>query len=115
MMTAGGGGGCSIARVYDSQRLGCGVLVDRLWPRGLRKEDAALDEWAKDVAPTAALRRRYGHDRRRFEGFAEGQPGTSGAIAEGRYRSDRNRDVKSPTGPRCVSLSGLTIALMLLI
>jgi uncharacterized protein YeaO (DUF488 family) len=44
--------------------------VDRLWPRGIRKGDAALDEWAKDVAPSTELRRWYGHDPARFEEFA---------------------------------------------
>ena len=46
------------------------VLVDRLWPRGVTKAAAALDEWAKDVAPTRELRRWYGHDPSRFEEFA---------------------------------------------
>lgn len=46
------------------------VLVDRLWPRGVAKEDAALDEWAKDVAPTAELRRWYAHAPERYEEFA---------------------------------------------
>jgi uncharacterized protein YeaO (DUF488 family) len=46
------------------------VLVDRLWPRGVRKADAALDEWAKDVAPSAELRKWYGHEPDRFEEFA---------------------------------------------
>ncbi len=38
------------------------VLLDRLWPRGLEKEAAAFDEWAKDLAPTTALRKWFGHD-----------------------------------------------------
>jgi uncharacterized protein YeaO (DUF488 family) len=46
------------------------VLVDRLWPRGLKKEDATFDEWCKHVAPSADLRRWYGHDPERFDGFA---------------------------------------------
>jgi uncharacterized protein YeaO (DUF488 family) len=46
------------------------VLVDRLWPRGVRKETLDLDEWAKDVAPTTELRRWYGHDPARFGEFA---------------------------------------------
>jgi uncharacterized protein YeaO (DUF488 family) len=46
------------------------VLVDRLWPRGITKAAAALDEWAKDVAPSTGLRRWYGHDPARFEEFA---------------------------------------------
>jgi uncharacterized protein YeaO (DUF488 family) len=45
------------------------VLVDRLWPRGLTKEKADLDEWVKDVAPSTELRRWYGHDPARFEEF----------------------------------------------
>ena len=50
----------------DGQR----VLVDRLWPRGLSKERAHLDEWCKDVAPSTGLRQWYGHDPGRFEEFA---------------------------------------------
>ena len=46
------------------------VLVDRLWPRGVTKADAALDEWLKDVAPSTELRRWYSHDVQRFEEFA---------------------------------------------
>lgn len=46
------------------------VLVDRLWPRGVSKIDAALDEWAKDVAPSADVRRWYGHDPAKFDEFA---------------------------------------------
>jgi uncharacterized protein YeaO (DUF488 family) len=50
--------------VYDppSPDDGARVLVDRLWPRGLAKATAELDEWAKDVAPSTELRRWYGHD-----------------------------------------------------
>ena len=64
--------GFTVARVYDdAQHRGYRVLVDRLWPRGVKRDDLALDEWAKDVAPTAELRRWYGHDPTRFEEFAE--------------------------------------------
>ena len=50
-------------RVYDPPEPGDGtrVLVDRLWPRGLRKDAAALDEWLREVAPSDGLRRWYGH------------------------------------------------------
>jgi uncharacterized protein YeaO (DUF488 family) len=41
---------------------GTRVLVDRVWPRGLRKDAARLDDWAKDVAPSTDLRKWYGHD-----------------------------------------------------
>ncbi|MBO0886177.1 MAG: DUF488 family protein [Acidimicrobiales bacterium] len=60
-----------VRRVYESPRPGDGhrVLVDRLWPRGMRKDQAALDEWCKQVAPSAELRQWYGHDRQRFGEF----------------------------------------------
>jgi uncharacterized protein YeaO (DUF488 family) len=53
------------ARRADGQR----VLVDRIWPRGLAREDARIDEWARDLAPSDSLRRWYGHDPERFEEF----------------------------------------------
>lgn len=58
-------------RVYDKQETGNGyrVLVDRLWPRGIRKEALALDEWKKEVAPSEKLRKWYGHDPDKFEAF----------------------------------------------
>lgn len=59
-----------IHRVYDEdQGHGYRVLVDRLWPRGVSKEKAALDEWAKDVAPSDGLRRWYGHEPDKFPEF----------------------------------------------
>jgi uncharacterized protein YeaO (DUF488 family) len=45
------------------------VLVDRLWPRGLSRERADLDEWCKDVAPSPELRKWYAHDPERFAQF----------------------------------------------
>ena len=60
-----------VRRVYDRPQPGDGtrVLVDRIWPRGLTKAKAALDEWCKDVAPSDELRRWYAHDPSRFEEF----------------------------------------------
>lgn len=60
-----------VRRVYDEPRPedGTRVLVDRLWPRGLTKEKAALGEWCKDVAPSSELRTWYGHDPDRFAEF----------------------------------------------
>lgn len=59
------------ARVYDdpSPRDGHRVLVDRLWPRGVSKERAGLDDWARDVAPSDELRRFLHDDRDRFDEF----------------------------------------------
>ncbi|MCZ2524746.1 DUF488 domain-containing protein [Streptomyces sp. NPDC059506] len=58
-------------RVYEAPDPddGLRVLVDRLWPRGLAKEAARLDEWVKAVAPSTELRRWYGHDPERHEEF----------------------------------------------
>ncbi len=60
-------------RIYDDALPSDGkrVLVDRVWPRGIRKEDARLDEWLRDVAPSTELRRWYGHEPGRFDEFRE--------------------------------------------
>jgi len=60
-----------VRRVYDPPGRGGGrrFLVDRLWPRGVRKEALALDGWLKDAAPSHALRREYHHDPARWEEF----------------------------------------------
>jgi uncharacterized protein YeaO (DUF488 family) len=60
-----------LKRAYDPPAGGDGVrvLVDRLWPRGVKKEAAAIDRWAKDLAPSAGLRKWFGHDPRRWEEF----------------------------------------------
>jgi uncharacterized protein YeaO (DUF488 family) len=60
-----------LKRAYNSAGSGDGtrILVDRLWPRGVRKADAAIDVWAKDIAPSPALRRWFGHDPARWHEF----------------------------------------------
>ncbi len=60
-----------IKRVYDEPAAADGyrVLVDRLWPRGVSKERAALDEWDKDIAPSPELRTWFGHDPAKFDEF----------------------------------------------
>lgn len=60
-----------IKRVYDPPSRGDGqrVLVDRLWPRGLTKDDARIDRWAKQVAPSHELRKWFGHDPRKWSEF----------------------------------------------
>ena len=60
-----------VRRVYDAPDPddGARVLVDRIWPRGLRKDAARLTEWAKDAAPSTELRQWYGHDPSRYEEF----------------------------------------------
>lgn len=60
-----------LKRAYEppAQDDGTRVLIDRLWPRGVKKVDAALDHWAKDLAPSTALRKWFGHDPARWPEF----------------------------------------------
>ena len=62
-----------IKRIYESPESDDGyrVLVDRLWPRGIGKKRAALDEWAKEIAPTNELRQWFNHDPEKFTEFSE--------------------------------------------
>jgi uncharacterized protein YeaO (DUF488 family) len=60
-----------VRRAYDARQGSDGVrvLVDRVWPRGLTRDKADLDEWCKPIAPSTVLRKWYGHDPKRFEEF----------------------------------------------
>lgn len=60
-------------RVYDQRAEGDGrrILVDRLWPRGVKKDDDRIDEWLPEVAPSTELRKWYGHDPARYDEFSE--------------------------------------------
>lgn len=65
--------GVHIIRAYDHDteppKTAYKVLVDRLWPRGVKKESLDIDEWCKDVTPSPELRKWYGHDPDRFDEF----------------------------------------------
>jgi uncharacterized protein YeaO (DUF488 family) len=65
-------GKIKIKRIYEepSENDGYRVLVDRLWPRGVSKDAAKLDEWNKEIAPSAELRKWFDHRQERFEEFA---------------------------------------------
>ena len=111
----------SIRRIYDedpddgARR----VLVDRLWPRGFTKERAAIDEWAKDVAPSSDLRRWYQHDPQRFGEFARryrkelSEPPASDAVAKLRQAARRSR-VALVTATKDVEHSGAHVLLTVL-
>lgn len=73
-------------RVYDAQSAGDGyrVLVERLWPRGLTREAAALDAWLKDIAPSPDLRKWFAHDAAKWEEF------------QSRYRKELASPVAQP-------------------
>ncbi|MEO9133051.1 MAG: DUF488 domain-containing protein [Sphingomonas sp.] len=62
-----------LKRAYDPPNHGDGlrILVDRLWPRGVTKAKAGIDEWIKDIAPTTALRQWFGHDPARWDSFRD--------------------------------------------
>lgn len=60
-----------LKRAYESATAGDGmrVLVDRLWPRGVKKADAAIDHWVKELAPSTTLRKWFAHDPARWQEF----------------------------------------------
>ncbi|HEY8375429.1 MAG TPA: DUF488 domain-containing protein [Nannocystis sp.] len=77
-----------IKRTYDppAREDGYRYLVERLWPRGIKKDDLALDAWLKDIAPSTELRKWYAHQVERWPEFRR------------RYRAelDKNRDALAP-------------------
>jgi uncharacterized protein YeaO (DUF488 family) len=60
-----------VKRIYEEPKSqdGARVLVDRLWPRGLKKENAKLDEWLKDIAPSDELRKWFNHEKEKWPEF----------------------------------------------
>ena len=89
-----------VRRVYDepSAADGTRVLVDRVWPRGLRKDALRLDDWAKDVAPSADLRKWYGHDPAKFDEFRQRYLGELAGSAQ-RAALARLRALAAPGRP----------------
>lgn len=71
-----------IKRIYDppSKDDGERILVDRLWPRGIKKEDAMIDEWLKDIAPSDELRKWFSHEPSKWQEFRK------------RYRSELKKN-----------------------
>ena len=106
----------TVKRVYDAptRRDGVRILVDRLWPRGLAKEDAHLDQWCKELAPTTALRKFYGHRPERFGEFsrryrAELDEPERVAALKGLQRLANRRHVTLLTATRDVEHSGAAV------
>jgi uncharacterized protein YeaO (DUF488 family) len=64
-------GNVKLKRAYEAPAMedGTRILVDRLWPRGIKKADAAIDLWMKDVAPSTGLRQWFGHEPDRWQEF----------------------------------------------
>ena len=85
-----------IKRVYEPAipADGTRILVDRLWPRGLKKADAAISQWMKDIAPSTQLRTWFGHDPARWEEFRD------------RYRAELNLNRRLLNGLRQMTKTG---------
>jgi len=86
-----------IKRIYEPPGPGDGarVLVDRLWPRGVSKEAAALTLWLREIAPSTALRKAFGHDPAHWEAFVRDYraelAGNAGAVATLRALAAKGR------------------------
>ena len=110
-----------VRRAYEEPEPGDGarVLVDRIWPRGLTKAKAALDEWCKRVAPSDELRKWYGHDQGRFEEFGRRyrlelqDPTRAEALAHLR-RLAKNRQLTLLTATRHTDISEAAVLAALL-
>ncbi|MEO8778988.1 MAG: DUF488 family protein [Rhodanobacter sp.] len=74
----------AIKRSYEEPAKDDGyrVLVERLWPRGMKKEAVPLDQWAKELAPSTALRKWFGHDPALWDGFRHRYAGELDGLAE---------------------------------
>ena len=111
-----GGPVIKVARVYDHRASRApAVLVDRLWPRGLAKEDAPFTTWCKAVAPSPELRKWYGHDPERFAEFARryrrelARPPAKDALDELHHMAARTRSLVLLTATKDVEHSGAVV------
>ena len=101
-----------VRRIYDDPTLSDGtrVLVDRIWPRGVSKARAHLDEWCKEIAPSTELRTWYHHEPALFEEFARRyrveliEPGRAAALSDLRQQATR-RMLTLLTATRAVDIS----------
>jgi uncharacterized protein YeaO (DUF488 family) len=92
MATRIAAGNIRLKRAYEPRSTddGTRVLVDRLWPRGVSKAEAAIDEWLKELAPSTELRQWFGHDPERWEEFRRR---FVKELGRHRYESARLRDL----------------------
>jgi uncharacterized protein YeaO (DUF488 family) len=105
-----------VRRVYDHRVRGDGtrVLVDRIWPRGMTKQTADLDEWCKQIAPSNELRKWYNHAPERFEEFTRRdqeeltQPARAEALAHLRELASA-RTLTLLTASKAVDISEATV------
>jgi len=110
-----------VRRIYEDPARGDGirVLVDRIWPRGMTREKARLDEWCKQIAPSTALRKWYGHDSKRFEEFTRryrqelAEPERAEALAHLRGLA-KTRTLTLLTASKAAEISEATVLAQLL-
>ena len=105
-----------VRRVYEAPKHGDGyrVLVDRLWPRGVSKNEANLHEWCKQAAPSAELRKWYAHDPQRFDDFrrryrAELRHMEEARAVEHLRRLAERRNVTLLTATKDLDISGASV------
>ncbi len=81
----------NLKRIYDKYEKNDGfrILIDRLWPRGLSKENARIDLWLKEIAPSGDLRKWFGHDPAKWDEFKEKY------IAELKSRQEQIEEIKN--------------------
>ena len=89
-------GNIKLKRAYEKPAAedGVRILIDRLWPRGVSKAAAAIDQWAKDIAPSTALRKWFGHDPVRWPEFRR------------RYTAELRANVDQLDGLRALARTG---------
>jgi uncharacterized protein YeaO (DUF488 family) len=105
-----------VRRVYDppARDDGIRVLVDRVWPRGLSKDRASIDEWCKEIAPSTELRRWYAHEPDRFAEFTRRyraelkEPERAEVLARLRRQAKR-RNLTLLTATKAVDISQATV------
>ena len=107
--------------MYEAPERGDGyrVLVDRLWPRGIRKDEARLDDWCKNAAPSTELRKWYGHDPQRFAEFrrryrAELRSGEGAAAVDHLRQVAARRTLTLITATKELDISGAEVLAELL-
>ena len=115
------GTGIRLKRIYEpaAPEDGARVLVDRIWPRGMTKEKANLDEWCKTIAPSTELRKWYHHDPERFTEFARRyreeltQPERAEALAHLRTLA-KDRNLTLLTASKAVDISEANVLAQML-
>lgn len=87
-------------RIYDAPAPDDGfrILVDRLWPRGIKREAAQVDFWAKELAPSTTLRKWFGHEKSKFSEFR------TRYLRELEEKHDLVREVVEKAGPQPITL-----------